>query len=137
MMEKEKRDKEAPTTTLDSAEKKPSDISEVKKHLEVSKAPAAKKGKKQPVSKAIAPENDLINGLKVRDYSHLYKSFYDIFVGQVLEPKTFDLQFVVRDTRNTYAAFVSLMTSVDVKKKYQFEQAPMERSLADYYQGAP
>ena len=65
------------------------------------------------------------------DYSGLYKSFYDIFVGGVLDPKAFDLQYVVRDTRNTYAAFVSLM-SLDGKKKYQFEQAPMERSLAEY-----
>ncbi len=52
------------------------------------------------------------------DYSHLYKSFYDIFVGQVLEPKTFDLQFVVRDTRNTYAQFVSLMTIDQKRNKY-------------------
>jgi hypothetical protein len=47
-----------------------------------------------------------------------------------LEPKTFDLSFTVRDARNTYAQFVSLM-SID-KKKYQFEQAPLERGLADY-----
>ena len=79
-------------------------------------------------------EAELAGGLAVVDYSHHYKSFYDIFVGQVLEPKTFDLQYVVRDTRNSYASFVSLMTSLDVKKKYQFEQAPLERSLADYYQ---
>ena len=48
-------------------------------------------------------ETDLAGGVAVQDYSHLYKSFYDIFVGQILEPKTFDLAFVVRDTRNTYA----------------------------------
>ena len=27
------------------------------------------------------------------------------------------------------------MTSLDAKKKYQFEQAPLEKSLADYYPG--
>ena len=64
-------------------------------------------------------ETDLAGGVAVKEYSHLYKSFYDIFVGQILEPKTFDLAFVVRDTRNTYAQFVSLM-SID-KKKYQFD----------------
>jgi hypothetical protein len=69
---------------------------------------------KQPKKKAKKPltkkdiENDVGSilpgtGLTVVDYSHLYKNFYDIFVGQILEPKTFDLQFVVRDTRNTYA----------------------------------
>jgi len=47
-----------------------------------------------------------------------------------LEPKTFDLAFVVRDTRNTYAQFVSLM-SID-KKKYHFDQAPLEKSLHDF-----
>jgi hypothetical protein len=60
----------------------------------------------------------LPGGMQVVDYSHLYKSFYDIFVGQVLEPKTFDLQFVVRDTRNTYAQFVSLMTMDMKRNKY-------------------
>jgi hypothetical protein len=71
------------------------------------------------------------------DYSHLYKSFYDIFVGQVLEPKTFDLQFVVRDTRNTYAQFVSLMTIDQKRNKYQFDQAPLEKSSNDYMQMMP
>lgn len=75
-------------------------------------------------------EAELAGGLAVQDYSHLYKSFYDIFVGQILEPKTFDLAFVVRDTRNTYAQFVSLM-SID-KKKYHFDQAPLEKSLHDF-----
>ncbi len=77
---------------------------------------AAKDPAKKKLSKALVLESDLAGGVAVQDYSHLYKSFYDIFVGGILEPKTFDLQFVVRDTRNTYAQFVSLM-SID-KKKY-------------------
>lgn len=51
---------------------------------------------KKPPIKKLAPkqqayESELVSGIQVQDFSHLYKSFYDIFVGQVLEPKTFDL----------------------------------------------
>jgi len=41
------------------------------------------------VSKPI--ENELVAGMNVVDYSHLYKTFYDIFVGSILDPKAFDL----------------------------------------------
>ena len=44
-----------------------------------------------------------------KDYSHLYRNFYDIFVGHHIEQKGFDLNFAVRDTRNVYASFVNLM----------------------------
>ena len=44
-----------------------------------------------------------------KDYSHLYRNFYDIFVGNHIEQKGFDLNFAVRDTRNVYASFVNLM----------------------------
>ena len=44
-----------------------------------------------------------------KDYSHLYRNFYDIFVGSHIEQKGFDLNFAVRDTRNVYASFVNLM----------------------------
>lgn len=64
---------------------------------------AKKNLKKSSIAKPITLENESINGIPVVDYSHHYKSFYDIFVGQFLDPKSFDLQFVVRDTRNTYA----------------------------------
>ena len=104
---------------------------ETEKKIEIVKKPALVK--KAQLPKVI--ENELVAGMNVMDYSHLYKSFYDIFVGSILEPKTFDLQFVMRDTRNTYAAFVSLMTMEgNAKKKYQFEQAPLERSAQDYAQ---
>lgn len=43
------------------------------------------------------------------DYSSHYKSFYDIFVGQTLDPKGFDISFVMRETRNIYATFVNIM----------------------------
>eukprot|EP00347_Sterkiella_histriomuscorum_P010309 403376796 len=73
------------------------------------------------------------------DYSGHYKTFYDIFVGSILEPKTFDISFIIRDTRNTYATFVNIMdaNAISMKKKFQFEQAPLEKSLQDYYKGVP
>lgn len=65
------------------------------------------------------------------DYSGSYKSFYDIFVGQVLDPKTFDLAFTMRDTRNMYASFANIMdvNTLTMKSKHVFEQAPTEKSL--------
>ena len=50
-----------------------------------------------------------------------------------MDPKNFDAAFVVRDTRNMYAAFVNIMDATSLKRKFQFEQAPLERSLQDYY----
>lgn len=43
------------------------------------------------------------------DYSHIYRNFYDIFVGSYSDTKGFDLTFAVRETRNVYASFVNLM----------------------------
>ena len=34
------------------------------------------------------------------DYSHIYRNFYDIFVGSFTDLKGFDLNFAVRETRN-------------------------------------
>ena len=45
----------------------------------------------------------------MKDYSHLYRNFYDIFVGHHIDMKSFDLNFAVRDTRNMFASFVNLM----------------------------
>ena len=41
----------------------------------------------------------------------------------------------MRDTRNVYATFVSIMdaNAISMKKKHVFEQAPIEKSLVDYY----
>ena len=71
------------------------------------------------------------DGEQYLDYSGLYKNFYEIFSGLIIDPKNFDLQFVVRETRNTYAAFVNIMdaNALGMKKKFQFEQAPLEKSL--------
>lgn len=43
------------------------------------------------------------------DYSHLYNSFFDIFVGHQTDPKQFDLTYAMRENRNVYASFVNLM----------------------------
>ena len=44
------------------------------------------------------------------------------------------MQFVARDTRNVYAAFVNIMdnNALMMKKKFQFDQAPTEKSYSDY-----
>jgi len=41
-------------------------------------------------------------------------------VGQILDPKNFDVSFVIRDTRNMYAAFVNIMdaNAINMKKKF-------------------
>jgi len=44
-----------------------------------------------------------------QDYSHLYRNFYDIFVGHHNGIKDFDLNYCVRDARNVYASFVNLL----------------------------
>lgn len=52
-----------------------------------------------------------------------------------LDPKSFDLNFVVRETRNLYASFVNIMdvNSLAMKKKHFFDQPPIEKSIQDYY----
>jgi hypothetical protein len=51
------------------------------------------------------------------DYTEIFSSFYDIFVGNQIDPKNFDLSYVVRETRNLYASFVNLMDSNAVAMK--------------------
>ena len=70
----------------------------------VTPAPAPKP-KKKPVAKKVIEDDNAL------DYSHLYSNFYDIFVGQQIDPKSFDLNYAVRETRNIYASFVNLLDS--------------------------
>ena len=111
---------------------------ETSKKEELAKAKEPPKKKKQQSVPKKVPK-PVVETDQILDYSHLYKSFYDIFVGQYTDPKNFDLQFVVRDTRNVYAAFVNIMdsNSLTMKKKHQFDQAPTEKSLQDYYTQVP
>jgi len=55
-------------------------------------------------------------------------------VGNQTEPKTFDLNYCVRETRNMYASFVNLMDSnaVTMKQKFRFDKAPTEMGYKDY-----
>ena len=63
-----------------------------------------------------------------KDYSHLYRNFYDIFVGHQVDNKAFDLNYAVRDTRNVYASFVNLMENhFMLQQKHKFSKNPLER----------
>ena len=86
--------------------------------------------KKKPIKRKPKPPVD--EGLS--DYTHLFNSFYDIFVGHHLDPKNFDLNYAVRDCRNLYATFVNLLDSnaVLMKQKHKFEKAPLEMDYKDY-----
>lgn len=60
-----------------------------------------KPARKKPVPKKEEPD--------YLDYSHLYSSFFDIFVGFQTDPKQFDHNYCMREARNVYASFVNLM----------------------------
>jgi len=44
-------------------------------------------------------------------------------VGNLIDPKNFDLSFTVRETRNMYAGFVNIMdaNALSMKRKHIFE----------------
>ena len=67
------------------------------------------------------------------DYSHLYRSFYDIFVGCNNDTKGFELNFAVRECRNINANFVNLMESnLMLAGKHKFEKHPLEKGYKDF-----
>jgi len=69
------------------------------------------------------------------DYSHLYSSFFDIFVGHQTDPKSFELNFAMREARNIYASFVNLMEgahAVLMQNKVKFEANPLEKAYRDH-----
>lgn len=59
---------------------------------------------KKKIQKPLASVDD-----ESLDYSHLYSSFYDIFVGYQTSNSSFDVQYAMRENRNIYATFVNLM----------------------------
>ena len=77
------------------------------------KSELAEKPKKKVVKRVVKKDD----GPVYTDYTKLFNSFYDIFVGHQLDPKNFDLHYVVRETRNLYASFVNLMSSNAVVMK--------------------
>lgn len=68
------------------------------------------------------------------DYSTHFNTFYEIFTGQQINPKDFDLSYAVRDSRNLYASFVNLLDSkaILLKQKHIFDKAPLEKGYKDY-----
>lgn len=58
--------------------------------------------KKPKIPKSIVDDDSL-------DYTHLFSSFFDIFVGHQTDPKSFEMNYVMRENRNVYASFVNLM----------------------------
>ena len=68
------------------------------------------------------------------DYSHLYTNFYDIFTGFQLDPKNFNLNFQVRETRSVFASFVNLMESnaLLMNQKVKFDLHPLEKGYKDH-----
>ena len=66
--------------------------------------------KKKSDAKVVAkiPRNVILAD-ETLDYSHLYRNFYDIFVGHHNGIKDFDLNYCIRDTRNIFASFVNLL----------------------------
>lgn len=70
----------------------------------------------------------------VIDYSSIYNNFYEIFAGMQIDPKNFDLNYAVRESRNLYASFINLLdtNAVVMKQKYKFDKAPLEYGYKDY-----
>jgi hypothetical protein len=70
----------------------------------------------------------------ILDYSHLYSNFYDIFTGFQLDPKNFNLNFQIRETRSVFASFVNLMESnaLLMNQKVKFDLHPLEKGYKDH-----
>jgi len=81
-------------------------------------------------------QRSLVLAEETADYSHIYRNFYDIFVGCFTDTKGFDVSFAVRETRNIYAGFVNLMVSdLILSNKHKFEKHPLEIGYKDYLLG--
>ena len=97
---------------------------------------ASTAAKKKPLPKGSgiqrAPRN-LMLADDSADYSHIYRNFYDIFVGSFTDQKQFDLNFALRETRNVYASFVNLMeNSLLLSQKHKFDKHPLEMGYNSY-----
>ena len=107
-----------------------------KRDTEVSATKTTVTKKKIPKGSGIqrAPRN-LMLAEETADYSHIYRNFYDIFVGSFTDQKGFELNFAVRETRNIQASFVNLMENhLLLNRKHQFEKHPLEAGYNAYYQ---
>lgn len=91
--------------------------------------PKQPKAKKKKAKKQHVEEDQ-----NVIDYSHLYGSFYDIFNSYIQNPKYFDPSVTLRETRNLYSSYISLMDSniLFAAPQFKFEAAPLEKTYYDY-----
>ena len=104
--------------------------------IEASGAKSTVAKRKLPKGEGIkrAPRNLKLDE-DMSDYSHIYRNFYDIFVGSFTDQKAFDLNFAVRETRNNMASFVNLMDNhLLLSRKHEFAKHPLEPGYKDYYQ---
>jgi hypothetical protein len=86
---------------------------------------------KQPVKKKkkIKKQKEEEYDPDIVDYSHIYSSFYDIFNSYIQHPKTFDPSSTLREVRNLYSTYLSLMDSniLFAMPQFKFEAPPLEK----------
>jgi len=77
----------------------------------------------------VKKSKEVENDKDVIDYSHVYNSFYDIFNSFIQYPKTFDPSATLREVRNLYSTYISLMDSniLFSAPQFKFEAAPLEK----------
>ena len=98
------------------------------------------KATKSEISKQQKPKKKKVKKEKVEEdqniisYSHLYGNFYEIFNWYVQNPKYFDPSVTLRETRNLYSSYISLMDSniLFAAPQFKFEAAPLEKTYYDY-----
>lgn len=93
----------------------------------LTKPPVPKQKTKKRTAKKQAKE--ITSSKDVVDYSHIYSSFYDIFNSYVQNPKYFDPSIALRETRNLYSTYISLMDSniLFSAPSFKFSPAPLEK----------
>lgn len=108
-------------------QKQSSETSEETSKLRSGKPPVPRqpKIKKKKMKKQKFEEDDK----DVIDYSHLYSNFYQIFNSFIQNPKYFDPSVTLRETRNLYSTYISLMDSniLFSAPQFKFEAAPLEK----------
>lgn len=97
---------------------------------------SASKYNKPPVPKQPVKKKKKVKKIKeeeydpdIVDYSHIYSSFYDIFNSYIQHPKTFDPSSTLREVRNLYSTYLSLMDSniLFAMPQFKFEAPPLEK----------
>ena len=93
---------------------------------------------KVPVKKKKKKPKKVLGDNQINNYSHIYDNFYEIFNGYIKTKSTFDPSQSLREMRNLYANFLSLMDSnILFSQKYKFEAAPLEKTYEEYWNKIP